>query len=32
MYHGATDDNDVTLLFITNKAFDIHFEQAGTEH
>lgn len=30
MYHGATDDNDVTLLFITNKAFDIHFEQAGT--
>lgn len=25
MHHGATDDNDVTLLFITNKPFDIHF-------
>lgn len=29
MHHGATDDNDVTLLFITNKVFDIRFEQPG---
>ena len=27
--HGAADDNDVTLLFIMNKAFDIHFVQPG---
>lgn len=26
MFHGATGDNDVTFLFITNKAFDIHYE------
>lgn len=25
MYHGATPDQDVTFLFITNKAFSIHF-------
>ncbi|GAA4314405.1 cupin domain-containing protein [Klenkia terrae] len=25
MQHGATDDADVTFLFITNKAFDIAF-------
>ena len=25
MEHGATQDNDVTLLFITNKPFDIHY-------
>jgi anti-sigma factor ChrR (cupin superfamily) len=23
--HGATPDGDVTVLFITNKAFDIHY-------
>jgi anti-sigma factor ChrR (cupin superfamily) len=26
MFHGATDTNDVTFLFVTNKPFDIHFE------
>lgn len=26
MFHGATEDNDVTYLFIVNKPFDIHFE------
>lgn len=25
MFHGARADNDVIVLFITNKAFDIHF-------
>ena len=25
MSHGATADNDVTYLFISNKAFDLHF-------
>jgi quercetin dioxygenase-like cupin family protein len=25
MQHGATQDQDVTFLFITNKPFDIHF-------
>jgi quercetin dioxygenase-like cupin family protein len=25
MYHGATTEHDVTFLFITNKAFTIHF-------
>ena len=25
MQHGATQDEDCTFLFITNKAFDIHF-------
>lgn len=28
MHHGATPENDVTLLFITNKPFDIHFHDA----
>ncbi|PHS73540.1 MAG: DUF4437 domain-containing protein [Cycloclasticus sp.] len=27
MFHGATQEVDVTFLFITNKPFDIHFEQ-----
>jgi anti-sigma factor ChrR (cupin superfamily) len=26
MEHGATQDNDVTCLFITNKPFDIHYK------
>jgi len=26
MEHGATQDNDVTLLFITNKPFDILYD------
>jgi quercetin dioxygenase-like cupin family protein len=26
MFHGATDENDVTYLFIVNKPFDIQFE------
>jgi hypothetical protein len=25
MEHGATADADVTVLFITNKPFDIHY-------
>jgi len=25
MFHGAQSDNGVTLLFFTNKPFDIHF-------
>ncbi|SCW96321.1 hypothetical protein SAMN02927924_04847, partial [Sphingobium faniae] len=25
MNHGATAENDVTYLFISNKAFDLHF-------
>jgi hypothetical protein len=25
MEHGATQDEDVTLLFITNKEFAIHY-------
>jgi quercetin dioxygenase-like cupin family protein len=25
MEHGATEDHDVTTLFITNKPFDIHY-------
>jgi len=25
MEHGATADGDVTVLFITNKPFDIHY-------
>ena len=25
MEHGTTQDNDVTLLFITNKPFDIRY-------
>jgi quercetin dioxygenase-like cupin family protein len=29
MEHGATQDNDVTFLFIANKPLDIHYVQAG---
>jgi len=29
MQHGASKDNDVTFLFITNKPFDIHYAQNG---
>jgi quercetin dioxygenase-like cupin family protein len=29
MEHGATDGADVTVLFITNKPFEIHYQQAG---
>lgn len=25
MFHGAQDDNDVTFLFITDKAFDVNY-------
>lgn len=25
MFHGATPDNDVTFIFITNKPFDINY-------
>jgi quercetin dioxygenase-like cupin family protein len=28
MEHGATQDNDVTVLFITNKPLDIHYVSA----
>jgi quercetin dioxygenase-like cupin family protein len=35
MYHGATDEADCVLMFITNKPFDIHYtfedEEAGSE-
>jgi quercetin dioxygenase-like cupin family protein len=27
MQHGATQDQDVTVLFITNKKFEIHYRQ-----
>ena len=27
MQHGATQDTDVTVLFITNKKFEIHYVQ-----
>lgn len=26
MEHGATDDSDVVVLFITNKPFEIHYQ------
>jgi hypothetical protein len=29
MEHGATQDNDVTFLFIANKPLDIHYTQVG---
>jgi len=29
MEHGATQDNDVTFLFIANKPLDIHYTQAS---
>jgi quercetin dioxygenase-like cupin family protein len=28
MEHGATQDNDVTVLFLTNKKFEIHYQQS----
>ena len=28
MEHGATQDNDVTFLFIANKPLDIHYINA----
>jgi quercetin dioxygenase-like cupin family protein len=31
MEHGATAEEDVVMLFITNKKFDIHFVAAGRE-
>lgn len=31
MEHGATQDNDVTVLFITNKPLDIDYVFAGKE-
>lgn len=31
MEHGATEDADCTFLFITNKAFDIHFVGGHTD-
>jgi hypothetical protein len=27
MQHGATQTQDVTVLFITNKRFEIHYRQ-----
>ena len=27
MFHGATEHNDVTFIFITNKQFDIQYEK-----
>jgi hypothetical protein len=31
MSHGASQDNDVVILFFTNKKFDIHYthEEGG---
>jgi hypothetical protein len=29
MEHGATQDNDVTFLFIANKPLDIHYTLVG---
>jgi hypothetical protein len=29
MEHGATQTEDVTVLFITNKTFEIWYEQPG---
>jgi hypothetical protein len=31
MEHGATEDRDVTTLFITNKPFDIHYAFEDSE-
>lgn len=30
MFHGATDDNDMTFIFIANKPFDIQFGKTDT--
>jgi hypothetical protein len=27
MEHGATAEQDVTVLFVTNKPFDIHYRE-----
>jgi hypothetical protein len=27
MEHGATQQHDVTVLFLTNKKFEIHYQQ-----
>ena len=27
MFHGTQEDNDVTFLFITDKTFDIHYNE-----
>lgn len=32
MWHGATQDNNVTMLFITNKPFDIHYNSEDEQH
>lgn len=31
MFHGATQEQDVTFLFITNEPFDIHFVGDGND-
>jgi quercetin dioxygenase-like cupin family protein len=31
MEHGATQDEDVTFLFVTNKKFEIHFVGDGSD-
>jgi len=31
MQHGATAEEDVVVLFITNKKFDIHFVPGASE-
>jgi hypothetical protein len=31
MEHGASADGDVTVLFITNKPFAIHYQDAPRE-
>lgn len=31
MYHGATEKEDVTFLFVTNKKFSIHFVGDGSD-
>lgn len=31
MFHGAQEDNDVTFLFITDKAFDVHYSHANQD-
>ena len=28
MQHGATQQEDVTVLFLTNKRFEIHYQPA----
>lgn len=31
MHHGASDDGDCTILFITNKPFDIHYVEQSAD-